>query len=431
MNVLILGGGGREHALAWKIAQSPRCARLHCAPGNAGIAKIAECFAVALKPPFDELIQACRERKIDLVVVGPEDPLAAGVVDALEKAGVLAFGPRAAAAKIEASKTFAKEIMRAASIPTGWAETFTDVGPALALLKKIDPPYVVKADGLAAGKGVTIAANFDDAERAVRDALEGRRLGEAGASILIEERLIGVEASLLAFTDGRRVLAMDSAQDHKPVFDGDRGPNTGGMGAISPAPALKPKLRRAAVGQILEPAVAELARRGIEYRGVLYAGLMLTTQGPKVVEFNCRFGDPETQALMPRLDCDLLEVLVACARGDLGGVRLKWKPEACVCVVAASGGYPGDYAKGLPISGVEEAESEPGVTVFHAGTALDARGRLVTAGGRVLGVTAVGEGIESAREAAYRALGRIAFEGMHHRGDIGLRAGAGAIGARS
>jgi phosphoribosylamine---glycine ligase len=424
MKILILGGGGREHALAWKIAQSPLCEKLFCAPGNPGIAASAECIELELKPPFAALVEWCRERSVDLVVVGPEDPLAAGVVDALADAGIKAFGPTAAGARIEASKTFAKEIMRAANIPTGEARSFTESASALEFLKSLRPPYVIKADGLAAGKGVTVATDLGEAEAAVREALDERRFGAAGSEILIEEFLEGVEASLLAFTDGQTVLPMESAQDHKAVYDGDRGPNTGGMGALSPAPVLTPAFRKQAVEQILKPAVEELARRGIAYRGVLYAGLMVTASGPKVIEFNCRFGDPEVQALVPRMADDLVPVLLACAEGRLAEVTLAWKSEACVCIVAASGGYPGDYAKGIPIEGLpgDRVSAADGSVVFHAGTKLDAQGRVVTAGGRVLGVTALGGDLNAARERAYATLRGIRFEGMHYRTDIGFRA---------
>lgn len=423
MKILIIGGGGREHALAWKIAQSPLCDALYCAPGNAGIAASATCVDLDIKPPFRELVAWCGDNAINLVVVGPEDPLSLGMVDALEDAGIKAFGPRAEGARIEASKTFAKEIMTAARIPTGEARTFTRSGEAIGYLESLKPPYVIKADGLAAGKGVTVAPDIADASRAIREALDERRFGAAGAEILIEEYLDGVEASLLAFTDGETVLPMDSAQDHKAVFDGDKGPNTGGMGALSPAPVLTPEFRRQAIERILEPAIAELRKRGIRYRGVLYAGLMVTAEGPKVIEFNCRFGDPEVQALVPRIDGDLVPVLLACAEGRLKEIDLKWKPETCVCIVAASGGYPGNYEKGIPIEELPEdrVTISPDTIVFHAGTKLD-DGKVVTSGGRVLGVTARGADLQAARSKAYAALKSISFEGMHFRSDIGFRA---------
>ena len=420
MRILILGSGGREHALAWKIAQSPNCDKLFCSPGNAGIATVAECRSIESKPPYGALIDWCARNRIDLVVVGPEDPLAGGVVDALAASGIDAFGPTAGGARIEASKTFAKEIMRAAGIPTGASETFTNAEAAVRYLEAVQPPYVIKADGLAAGKGVTVAATIEEATRAVREALDENRFGEAGSSILIEEYLDGVEASLLAFVDGETILPMDTAQDHKPVFDGDRGPNTGGMGALSPAPVFTPEIKERAIKEILEPAVAELRRRGIVYRGVLYCGLMITGRGPQVIEFNCRFGDPEIQALLPRLDSDLVEIMQACIGGTLGKIELRWRPGACMCVVAASGGYPGPYEKGKVITGLESEGGD--VIVFHAGTASDGQGRIVTAGGRVLGVTALAADLASARTLAYERLERIDFEGIHYRSDIGFRA---------
>ena len=422
MRILVLGGGGREHALAWKIAQSPHCGTLYCSPGNAGIADLAECLAIRLEPPYPELVDWCREHEIDLVVVGPEDPLANGVVDALAEAGIKAFGPRAEGARLEASKKFAKEIMIAAGIPTGSAEFFTESSEAIDCLEGLSPPYVIKADGLAAGKGVTVAGTKQQATEAIRAALDEQRFGGAGCEILIEEHLSGVEASLLAFTDGRTVLAMDSAQDHKPVFDGDRGPNTGGMGALSPAPVLTAALREQAIEDILKPVLAELSARGIDYRGVLYAGLMITESGLKVIEFNCRFGDPEIQALLPRLKNDLVEVMLASVDGTLDEVELRWTSDACVCVVAASGGYPGPYEKGKTITGLKEAGEGERVVVFHAGTARDGEGRVATSGGRVLGVTALGPDLEAAQALAYKRMDAIRFDGIHYRKDIGFRA---------
>ncbi len=430
MNILIIGGGGREHALAWKIRQSPLCGTLYCAPGNPGIAELAECLDLDLKPPYGSLLDWCKKEKIDLVVVGPEDPLAHGIVDALAGAGIEAFGPRAAGAKIEASKKFAKEIMASAGIPTASAKTFASSAEAIAHLDHFSPPYVIKADGLAAGKGVTVAATREEAVGAIRSALDEKVFGSAGSEVLIEEYLQGFEASLLAFTDGRTVRAMDSAEDHKPLLDGDKGPNTGGMGTISPS-RMTEAHRREAIVKILEPCVTELRRRGIDYRGVLYAGLMVTREGPKVIEFNCRFGDPETQVLLPRLENDLVEVMLACVRGTLDQIQLRWRSEACVCVVAASGGYPGSYEKGKIIEGLDagdvaqppsaEKEKATEPIVFHAGTAKDAQGRIVTSGGRVLGVTSLGKDLPSARAHAYARLSQIHFEGMQYRKDIGNR----------
>lgn len=424
MNILIVGGGGREHALAWKIRQSPRCDKLFCAPGNAGIADEARCVDVDLAPPFDFLIDFCRTNAIELVVVGPEDPLAAGVVDALTAAGIRAFGPSADGARLEGSKEFAKEVMQAAHIPTAAARVFSNPQSAIDYLQGRSAPFVIKADGLAAGKGVTVAETRQEAEAAISEALVGRRFGAAGSRILIEDYLHGVEASLLAFCDGQTVLPMDSAQDHKPVFDGDKGPNTGGMGALSPAPVLTPDFKAQAVEKILKPAMAELRRRGIDYRGVLYAGLMITAEGPQVVEFNCRFGDPEIQALIPRLENDLVEIMLACVDGELDRIELKWKPDSCVCLVAASGGYPAAYEKGKPIKGLKEAGGGASCVVFHAGTRLEASGDIVTSGGRVLGVTALGKDLEAARSLAYERMRFIEFDGMHFRTDIGFRAAA-------
>ncbi|MCH8334111.1 phosphoribosylamine--glycine ligase, partial [Candidatus Sumerlaeota bacterium] len=381
MRILILGSGGREHALAWKIAQSPHCDKLFCSPGNAGIATVAECLSIESKPPFGALIDWCGRHRIDLVVVGPEDPLAQGVVDALAASGIDAFGPTADGARIEASKTFAKEIMSAAGIPTGAAETFTNAEAAVRYLEAVQPPYVIKADGLAAGKGVTVAATIEEATRAVREALDENRFGEAGSSILIEEYLDGVEASLLAFVDGETILPMDTAQDHKPVFDGDRGPNTGGMGALSPAPVFTHEIKERAIKEILEPAVAELRRRGIVYRGVLYCGLMITDAGPKVVEYNCRLGDPETQVVLPLLQSDALELFYRSATGTLSDYDLRIGPGAAACVVMASDGYPAKYETGRVISGIEVAQNQVQTTVFYAGVRSEGD-ELFTSGGR-------------------------------------------------
>ncbi|HOR28700.1 MAG TPA: phosphoribosylamine--glycine ligase, partial [Candidatus Sumerlaeota bacterium] len=327
MRILIVGGGGREHALAWKIARSPLCDKLFCAPGNPGIGRVAQCVPIPLGPPFHELTAWCREQAIDLVVIGPERPLADGIVDALAGAGIKAFGPTRDGAQLEASKTFAKDLMREAGIPTAQARTFSNLDAALAALDDGPPPYVIKAVGLAEGKGVTVARTRAEAEDALRRCLCDRVFGQAGAEVLIEEFLAGEEASLLAFTDGRVIQAMDSAQDHKPLLDGDQGPNTGGMGAYSPAPVVTPAIFRQCVAQVLEPCLAALRRRGIDYRGVIYAGLMITADGPRVVEFNCRFGDPETQALLPRLQNDLVEVLLACVEGRLADIQLRWRDD--------------------------------------------------------------------------------------------------------
>lgn len=422
MQVLIIGGGGREHAIAWKLAQSPRLTRLYCAPGNPGIASVAECVDVPLRPGFAEVVDWCRAHAIDLVVVGPERPLADGIVDALQAAGVRAFGPTREGAQLESSKRFAKELMQEAGIPTGRARWFRDYDEAVAYLKELEPPYVIKASGLAEGKGVTVARDLEQAVGALGEMMRERRFGESGDEVLIEEFLMGEEASLLAFTDGRVLRPMDSAQDHKPVFDGDEGPNTGGMGGYSPAPVVDGAMYERCVREVLEPCLEALKRRGIDYRGIIYAGLMITADGPSVVEFNCRFGDPETQALLPRLDGDLLEIMLACAEGRLAEVEFGWRDDAAICVVAASGGYPGDYEKGKVIRGLDTLPANGDAIVFHAGTARNEKGEIVTSGGRVLGVTVRDAYIKVAYERVYDLMERIRFDGMHYRSDIGLKA---------
>ncbi len=420
MKILVIGGGGREHALVWKLARDTPGAHLYCLPGNAGTAAIGVNVPISAEDVGGLLAWAARERP-DLTVVGPEAPLCAGLADRFRAAGLTVFGPSAAAARIEGSKRFAKEVMHAAGVPTAAAEVFTDSGAARVFIRKKGAPLVVKADGLAAGKGVTVCDTIEEAEHAVAEALDRRAFGDAGCEVLIEECLVGEEASVLALVDGERAFPLASAQDHKRAFDGDRGPNTGGMGAYSPAPVVRDELWPAIRSRILDPTLAELRRRGIEYRGILYAGLMITADGPKVLEFNCRFGDPETQAILPRWDGDLGVALLACARGRLDPAAVRWRPEACVSVVLAAGGYPGSYRKGDPIEGLEEASQMPGVTVFHAGTAIR-DGRVVTAGGRVLNVTALGADIREARDRAYAAVERIRFAGAHFRRDIAARA---------
>lgn len=419
MKALVIGGGGREHVLAWKIAQSPLVEKVYCAPGNPGIATVAECVDIPVGD-LDGLVRFARHNDIALTVVGPEDPLSNGIVDRFAEEGLSAFGPSREAARLEACKSFAKEVMRAAGIPTAAFELFSDPDRAIAYVRKLGAPVVVKADGLAAGKGVTVAHTLADAERAIRECLLDRVFGDAGTQVLIEECLVGEEASILAFCDGRRVLPMVTSQDHKPVCDDDRGPNTGGMGAYSPAPVVSAALEREIRDTILQPCVDEMVRRGAPYRGVLYAGLMITDDGPRVIEFNCRFGDPEAQVVLPRMRSDLVPVLQACCDGSLDDVQLAWDPRPCVTVVLASGGYPGPYEKGKAISGLADAEAE-GTTVFHAGTRR-VGGAIVTSGGRVLSVTALGDDIPQAIDTAYRAVGRIRFEGAHFRTDIGRKA---------
>jgi phosphoribosylamine--glycine ligase len=420
MKVLVVGGGGREHALVRKIAESPQVTRLFCAPGNAGIAAEAEPVNI----PADtiaELAAFARSERIDLTVVGPEVPLTEGIVDEFIGQGLRIFGPSRAAARLEGSKSFAKELMRKTGIPTAAATTFTETAAALNYLEQATLPVVVKADGLAAGKGVIIARDRAEAAAAVRMMLQEKVFGKAGNKVLIEEYLEGEEVSVLAFTDGETVIPLVSAQDHKRVYDGDQGPNTGGMGAYSPAPAYTPEMAAEVYSRILVPTVAAMAAEGCQYRGVLYAGLMLTAAGPRVLEYNARFGDPETQVILPRLESDLVEIMEAIIDGTLAQTEIRWREESAVCVVMAAGGYPGKYEKGKVITGLSEAASQPGVTILHAGTAL-ADGKIVTAGGRVLGVTALGADIRSAIDRAYAAAARIDFAGAHYRRDIGYRA---------
>ena len=420
LRVLLIGSGGREHALAWKLAQSPRLGSLYAAPGNPGIARVAECVPVRADDVAAVVDLAERER-IDLTVVGPEGPLALGLVDALEACGRPAFGPSRAAAALESSKAFAKALFARHGIPTARFATFGEPGPARAFVEELGGRAVVKADGLAAGKGAVVCADAAEAARAISDMLERRVFGDAGARVVVEEFLEGEEVSVFALTDGRAVCPLASAQDHKAVLDGDRGPNTGGMGAYSPAPALDAGLSREVARTVLEPTIRGMAAEGRPYRGILFAGLMLTAAGLRVLEYNVRFGDPECQALMLRLVDDLLPLCQAVAEGSGLPASVAWRPEAAVCVVLASGGYPGEYRTGLPIEGIERAEAHAGVTVFHAGTAWR-DGGLTTAGGRVLGVTALGADIAAAVAGAYAAAAEIRFDGVHYRRDIGHRA---------
>ncbi len=419
MNVLVIGGGGREHALVWKLSQSKRVTKLFCAPGNAGIARQAECVPLAATD-IEQLAKFAAKQKIDFTVVGPEGPLCDGIVDVFEAKGLRIFGPNKRAAQLEGSKVFCKQVLQKAGVPTGRAEVFDSAPKARAYVHKCGAPIVVKADGLAAGKGVVVAESVAEAEQAIGDMMERKIFGEAGQRILLEECLRGEEASLMALVDGKTFRVLASAQDHKRVYDADAGPNTGGMGAYSPTPSVTKK-HAAAIQRIFEGTIAALQAQGIAYRGVLYAGLMLTAEGPKVIEFNARFGDPETQVVVPRLEGDLLETLEATAAGRLDEVTLRWKRDAAVCVVLAAGGYPGSYQRGQPISGLPEAEALEGVSVFHAGTRAT-NGKIVTDGGRVLGVTALGANIAAAVERVYAAVGRIRFDGAHYRRDIAARA---------
>lgn len=423
MRILIVGQGGREHAIAWRISQNPTIDRLFAAPGNAGIEEVASCVHVAATdiPGIVELVD---REGIDLTVVGPEAPLVAGLVDELDRHGFRAFGPTAEAARMEGSKAWAKELCEKHGIPAPRSRSFTEPAEAVEFLDALEPPYVVKADGLAAGKGVTIAASRDEAITAIEDRLVRRSFGKAGARVLVEEHLTGQEVSAVALTDGRAVLPLMLAQDYKRALDEDRGPNTGGMGAYSPVPFVDAEMQSRMVEDVLKAAVTAMDREGIRYQGALYAGLMLTEDGPKVLEFNCRLGDPETQAVLPRLTSDLGESILACVEGNLGVYRLGWSPLSCVTVVLASGGYPDAHATGHPVTGLEEAGSIPNVTVFHAGT-VRRDGKVVTAGGRVLAVSALGNGLADARRLAYEAASLISFEGMHFRKDIAKEAAGG------
>jgi phosphoribosylamine---glycine ligase len=419
MNVLLIGSGGREHALAWKLAASPLVKRLVCAPGNAGIAQ--ECEVAALDPAdHDAVIAFCRAQAIDFVVVGPETPLCAGIVDDLAAAGIKAFGPNKEAARLEGSKSFTKDLCRANGIPTAGYERFTAAAPAKAYVGQHGAPIVVKADGLAAGKGVVVAATVAEAEAAI-DAMLGGSLGASGAEIVIEEFLAGEEVSFFALCDGESAIPLASAQDHKRAFDGDRGPNTGGMGAYSPAPALTPALTARVMDEIVLPTVRAMKARGTPFRGVLFAGLMLTPGGPKLIEYNVRFGDPECQVLMLRLKSDLVPALLACCDGMLKNFDLRWFPDAALTVVMAAKGYPGGYAKGSVIEGLEAAGTVEGVQIFHAGTLADG-GRILANGGRVLSVCALGETVGAAQTRAYQAIDRIRWPGGFCRRDIGYLA---------
>src|SRR3990170_7547784 len=420
MKVLIVGGGGREHALAWKLSQSKRVTKLFIAPGNPGTAMHGENVNIAAEE-IEELKAFALREKIDFTVVGPELPLTLGITDAFAASNLLVFGPSKAAAELEGSKAFSKELMLRHNIPTAFYKKFEDAAEAKAYIETHNQPLVVKADGLAAGKGVVICQSAQEAIEAVDLIMTEKAFGSAGKKIIIEEFLVGEEASFLAITDGRTVLPLAPAQDHKAIFDGDRGPNTGGMGAYSPAPVLTPELQKKIMETVMVPVVNAMKADGRLYKGVLYAGLMMTKNGPRVLEFNCRFGDPETQPILMRMESDIVPILVAASEGTLHEVKIKWKQEAAVCVVMAANGYPGNYLKGSEIHGLEEAAKLNDTMVFHAGTAVK-DGKVVTAGGRVLGVTALGPTIKDAIENAYRAVGKISWEGAQYRRDIGKKA---------
>ena len=416
MKVLVVGSGGREHAICWKLAQSPKITQLYCAPGNGGIADVAQCIDIKATD-VDGMVTWAYENKMDFVVVAPDDPLALGMVDALEAHGIPAFGPRANAAIIEASKVFSKNLMEKYNIPTAKYKTFTDMDAAVAYVHEQGAPIVVKADGLALGKGVIVAQSVEEAEEAVRSMMADKKFGEAGTRLVIEECMTGPEATVLAFCDGEHLVCMKSSQDHKRAYDGNQGPNTGGMGAISPSPYYTDEIARRCMDEIFLPTVAALKAEGRPFQGVIYFGLMLTPNGPKVVEYNARFGDPECQVVLSLLDTDLLEIMMACRNGTLNQVDVKWKDGSACVLVLASGGYPNAYQKGYPISGIDKANET--AVVFHAGTKKGENGEILTNGGRVLGVTAVGADLEEAIQGAYAAGAHISWTDMHFRTDIG------------
>lgn len=420
MRVLVIGSGGREHALVWKISQSPAVEKIFCTPGNAGITQQAECLPISVED-IKSLISFAEREKVDLTVVGPEAPLTLGIVDAFEARGLRIFGPSRKAAEIEGSKAFAKELMKKYGVPTGESQTFENHETALKYIREKREPLVVKADGLAAGKGVILCPTRNEALQALDLIMVQKGFGDAGRRVVVEEFLQGEEASFLAFTDGETVIPLPTSQDHKPIGDHDQGPNTGGMGAYSPAPVVDEKVHQQVMNEIMIPTVQGMAKEGRKYRGVLYAGLMIQDGKAKVLEFNARFGDPETQPQLMRLRSDLIPVLEATISGRLSNLKIEWDEGPTVCVVMASAGYPGSYEKGKMISGLEDAAKIPGTFVFHAGTALK-DGKIVTNGGRVLGVTALGKGIPEAIERAYQAAGKISWEGAYYRKDIGQKA---------
>lgn len=420
MNILVVGGGGREHAIIKKLKESPSAEKIYCAPGNGGISRDAECVNISAMD-IGKMVEFAKANKIDLAVVAPDDPLVAGMVDAMEEAGIPAFGPCAKAALIEGSKVFSKNLMKKYRIPTADYQVFEDPKEALAFIKKRDIyPAVIKADGLALGKGVIIADDYSDAKNAIHSIMEDKIFGSSGRRVVIEEFITGPEVSVLSFVDGKHIKPMVSSMDHKRAFDGDLGPNTGGMGTISPNPYYDEAMAKRCMDEIFLPTVDAMIAEGRPFKGCLYFGLMLTKDGPKVIEYNCRFGDPETQVVLPRLKTDLLEIMLAAIHGTLDEIEIEWKDEACACVVMASGGYPGKYEKGIEITGLGEDGNINGATVYHAGTAYQ-DGKFLTAGGRVLGVTCTAATLDEALEKSYQAVDKISFEGAHYRKDIGKK----------
>lgn len=416
MKVLVIGGGGREHTLVWKIALSPKVSEVYCAPGNPGMKNLATIVNISVDD-INALADFAEKNKIDLTVVGPEAPLVSGIVDEFEKRGLKIFGPSKAAAQIEGSKVFSKNLMKKYNIPTAKYQVFEKPQDAIDYINSVNMPLVIKAEGLAAGKGVVIALDRDTAEATVKSMMIDKTFGNSGNRIVIEEYLQGPEVTVLAFCDGKVAVPMVSSRDHKRVCDGDKGPNTGGMGAVSPAPAYSVELDQVVKESIIQKTVDAMAKEGMPFKGVLYTGLMLTQEGPKVLEYNCRFGDPEAQVVIPRLKTDLVDIMLAILNGNLADVQIEWRQEAAVCVVMASGGYPGHYETGKVITGLEDAE-KTGAIVFHAGTTVK-NNKIVTVGGRVLGITALGKDVQIARQKAYEAVSKIHFDGMHYRKDIG------------
>ncbi len=420
IKILIIGSGGREHTIAWKIAQSPLVEKVFIAPGNAGTSLVGENVNIGVNE-FEKLAEFAEKEKIGLTIVGPEDPLVKGIVDFFEEKNLNVFGPSKKASIMEGSKTFTRDLLKKYNIPSAEYAVFENADEAKAYLKEKGAPIVVKADGLAAGKGVVVAETIEEAEKAIDEMILDKRFGESGAKILLEEKLLGEEASYLIFSDGKNILPMVSSQDHKRIFDKDLGPNTGGMGAYSPAPIVTKEMEQLVLKEIMQPTIDAMAKEGRTFKGILYAGLMITKYGPKIVEFNCRFGDPETQVILPRLESDLAELMQACIDGNLNEKEIKWSKKACCCVVMASEGYPGKYEKGKEITGLEEVNKLPETVVFHAGT-KEENGKILTNGGRVLGVTALGANIKESIDNAYKAVEKISFEGAQYRKDIGQKA---------